>query len=180
VTEETPSSVETQIAFLEARGAAAHSHSLSNLMAHLIGTRRWLASWGAGVDLCAAGLFHSMYGTESYAVATIDPALRTLVQGVIGREAERLVYIFSVMSRESFDAALGASTRWIVDRTSGEPVELDEPTFRDLCTLSAANWLEQHARLPQAYRAVAVERCVRMLPILPAPAKDALRKACGI
>jgi|AntAceMinimDraft_12_1070368.scaffolds.fasta_scaffold373654_1 hypothetical protein len=36
------------------------------LDAHLAGVRRVLHAWGAGDDVCDAGLFHSIYGTEGF------------------------------------------------------------------------------------------------------------------
>ena len=171
-------SYDKQIAFLRSRDAAMQPHSFSDLLQHLVGTRAILQSWQAAPVLCTAGLFHSVYGTESFPVASVDPAEREVVRNMIGTESEEIVYLFSVMTRESFEANLGCKSAYsIQNRLSMERVEISPHLFRQLCNLSAANWLEQLDRLPKAFQEFGRERYRRVLKFaLPAAAK-ALREA---
>jgi uncharacterized protein DUF6817 len=163
---------EPLVEVLRSWGAAARLHSLTSLLDHLLGTRELLRVWGADPDLANAGLFHSVYGTESFADAIKSLKEREAVRRVLGARSEQLVYIFSVMTRDSFDAALiNGPPRRARDRTSDRWIDLDEQQFVDLCNLSAANWLDQRPRLPEAYRTFGRERYKRMLSVvLPAAA----------
>jgi hypothetical protein len=169
---------EPLVAVLLSWGAAARLHSLTSLLDHLVRTRNILREWGADPEVASAGLFHSVYGTESFADAIKGLEEREAVRRVLGTRSEELVYIFSVMTRDSFDIALikGPPHR-VQDRTSDRWIDLDEQRFVDLCNLSAANWLEQRQRLPAAYQPLGRERYTRMLPsVLPAAAA-AIREA---
>jgi hypothetical protein len=164
-----------QEAALESWGAAAEVHSVSSLLEHLRGTRDVLASWGCSPALCAAGFFHSVYGTESFWGTLKGFDERDAVRAVCGREAEEIVYLFSAMTRDSFDASLrpGAERR-IRDRHADTWCPLPPDRHRDLCLLSAANWLEQIPRLPVGYLELGRERSGLLLAHLPEPARGAL------
>ena len=173
-------SLEKQIEFLRSRGAMAQPHSFSNLMQHLIGTRAILLSWQASPALCTAGLFHSVYGTESFQIASADFAEREVIREIIGEKCEEIVYYFSVMTRESFEANLTLESefnRRIHKRTSLEWIEISASMFHNLCNLSAANWLEQWERLPSAYRELGQERYRVMLKFVMPEAAEALNAA---
>jgi hypothetical protein len=174
------SSLEAQLEFLRLRGAGAQPHSFSSLLGHLVGTREILLSWKGSPELCTAGLFHSVYGTESFRIATVDPGDRATVQEVIGPASEQIVFLFSVMSQESFETALEGRSRYrILDRTNQQWTDLHPEMFRNLCNLSAANWLEQRQRLPESYRELGLERYRRMLGLVLPGATAALRAAYG-
>ena len=170
--------LDTQLDFLRARSAAAQSHSFSTLLEHLTGTRELLCAWRACPDLCAAGLFHSVYGTESFGPVSIGLAEREAVRGVIGAAAEEIVYLFSVMTAESFEANLRLESGFSVqERTSKTHVGIAPPMFRHLCNLSAANWLEQRDRLPRQFQSLGRERYRSMLKFVLPAAADALTAA---
>lgn len=165
-------SFEMQVEFLRSRGAAAQPHSLSSLIQHLIGTRELLLYWGASPALCTAGLFHSVYGTESFQAATVDLKERDTIREIIGAESEEIAYLFSVMTRESFEANLEFESNFrLQERTSKTWVGISFRMFQQLCNLNAANWLEQRERLPRSFRELGRERYRRMLKfVLPAAA----------
>jgi hypothetical protein len=174
----TDGRLEGQIEFLRSCGAAETSHSLSCLLEHLRNTREILASWGACRSLCDAGLFHSVYGTESFQVVSVDFTERESVREVIGAEAEEIAYLFSMMTRESFEANLTLEGRYrIRERVTGNWVEISPRTLRHLCNLSAANWLEQRPRLPVELRDYGRERYRLMLGFLLPAAALALSEA---
>jgi hypothetical protein len=169
---------EALVAILRSWGAAARLHSLTSLLDHLVGTREFLRVWGADPEVANAGLFHSVYGTESFADAIKGLDEREAVRRVLGARSEELVYIFSVMTRDSFDAALVNGPPYRVeDRTSDRWIDLHEQQFVNLCNLSAANWLEQRPRLPETYRTLGRERYERMLSTVLPAAAAAIREA---
>ena len=127
-----------QIEFLRARIDRDVAHSWSSLLEHLLGTREMLVSWEAELTVCTAGLFHSVYGTESFDRATIDRSEREAVRLMIGEEAEQIVYLFSIMTGESFEASIGeARTHRIKDRIDDRWIMVSHPVFVRLCNLSA-------------------------------------------
>ena len=68
---------------------------------HLQGVQQILRHWNASSKLCDAGLFHSIYGTEGYQGFKLSLAHRPAIQQLIGKEAERLVWIFCTLDRYS-------------------------------------------------------------------------------
>lgn len=63
--------LETRIRFLRLHVTGTMQHSGNNPLEHLLGTYTILRGWNAREALCDAGLFHSLYGTESYKETTI-------------------------------------------------------------------------------------------------------------
>lgn len=170
--------LETQLAFLSERGAKAQPHSSSSLLDHLLGTRRLLLSWDASPILCAAGLFHSVYGTETFEPETVGLVEREKVRGMIGRSAEEIVYLFSIMSQESFEDNLRAHPQYrLKERTTGNSIEIEPQILRDLCNLSAANWLEQWDRLPGQLRLLGRQKYRASLSFVLPKAAAAIRSA---
>jgi hypothetical protein len=80
-------------------GTAQVVHSGRTLYEHLCGVQSVLRAWGQPRYVCDAGLFHSIYSTEQFTHATLTLRDRPRVQLLIGHEAERLVYLFSVLQR---------------------------------------------------------------------------------
>lgn len=72
--------------------------SKNDAIGHCETTFKLLKSWGNSPEVCVAGLFKSVY---SYAFTCHDPKPenRQRVQGLIGTEAERLVYLYTVVDR---------------------------------------------------------------------------------
>lgn len=169
-----------QLEFLLGRGAGETAHSQADLLEHLTGTRDLLLDWDAPAHVCTAGLFHSVYGTESFDVVTIDPTDRAEVRALAGEDAEELVYLFAAMTRESFEAAIcDAESHRLRDRFQDSDLDVPHSVFVDLCNLSAANWLEQRPRLGAPYADLGRDRYLRMLPLVLPAARDALTAAYG-
>ena len=99
---------------------------------------------GCNEELCRAGMFHSIYGTEKFQGFALPLERRPEVRALIGERAERLAYLNCAMDRASFDRAVAqaAGPYRIVDRLTGAEVELSAGDFDDLCriggTVSAA------------------------------------------
>ena len=127
-------------------------HSTHSLLEHLVGTHDLLAAWGEDAEVATAGLFHSVYGTESYGAAALPLELRPRVRELVGERAEGLAYLFGAMEKTTFKASVFRGRDFAIgDRHTGETHSLGEPEFRDFAAMVVANWLEQKPRLPEKY-----------------------------
>ncbi len=129
-------------------GADQIEHTGKGYLPHAIGVHNDLRSWGCDEDVCRAGMFHSIYGTEFFQRFALPVERRGEVREKIGERAERLAYWNCAMDRASFDLAVlqtEAPYRFR-DRLADEMVELDEQDFTDLCTIHLCDWLEQVER----------------------------------
>lgn len=134
--------------FLVALGTDNVPHSgEKGFLAHLIGVYRDLEGWGCDRDVCRAGLFHSIYGTQLFQKFCLPLERRSEVQQLIGERAERLAYVNCVMERSSFDRLITTAGPYAIEnRVSGEVIELNEQDFHDLCVVHLCDWLEQVER----------------------------------
>ncbi len=134
--------------FLVGMGVEGVPHTDKSYLAHLIAVYRILESQGYSPDVCRAGMFHSIYGTEKFQGFTLPLDRRDEIRALIGDRAERLAYLNCAMDRASFDRALSqrGETYRITDRVTGEPVELSRADFDDLCRVHLFDWLEQVPR----------------------------------
>jgi hypothetical protein len=171
-------SLSAKVDFLITEGALGYAHSAADLFAHLCGTRNLLVLWGAHPALCDAGLFHSVYGTEAFRESLVAIDKRDRVREVIGPDAEEIVYLFGAMSKATLYANLDRRDGFTVnDRFSGKWVGIDESRLRDLCNLTAANWLEQRPRFPREMQQVERDEFQKMLPLLLPKAQTTIRTA---
>ena len=106
-----------------------------------------LKAWGAGDDVCDAGLFHSIYGTEGFQGFCLPYERRDDVRALIGTRAERLVYVFCVVDRLSVDNDLDSPPGTHAFKARPELGGFDIPTsdtfWFDFISLTLADWLEQ-------------------------------------
>src|SRR5579884_1328802 len=135
-------------AFLVAEGVDAVGHTGKSYLAHLVALYRMLEADGCGADVCRAGMFHSIYGTERFQGFTLSLERRPEVRALVGERAERLAYLNCALDRAAFDraAARPAPPYRVVDRLSGAEVELSAADFDDLCRVHLYDWLEQVPR----------------------------------
>jgi hypothetical protein len=153
--------------FLLAMGVEKVAHSNKTYLAHLVAVYRLMQSQGCTEEVCQAGMFHSIYGTELFQGFKLPLERRGDVQALIGERAERLAYINCAMDRASFDRALeGEEERHrIRDRLTSEEVVLSRADFDDLCRVHLYDWLEQvpRSRHGWAYRRSAYRRMAERL-----------------
>jgi hypothetical protein len=142
-------------------------HSGKSFLAHLIGVCKLMESVGCDAELCRAGIFHSIYGTELFQGFKLPLDRRAEVRDLIGARAERLGYLNSAMDREAFDAAVerGQPPFRFRDRFTGEETELPADEFDDLCRVHLYDWLEQvpRSRHGWGYRRAAYRRLAERL-----------------
>jgi (p)ppGpp synthase/HD superfamily hydrolase len=114
-----------QLDFLRKYNAHQIAHSRSTLLAHLKGTYLLLREWGNDEDTCAAGLFHSVYGTHNFPKVIIKD--RSEVRAMIGEKAEHHV--------------------WLLSSIDGCNMEIhNDDTIRRLVEIEVADMVEQDAR----------------------------------
>jgi hypothetical protein len=149
--------------FLIDEGIGQIGHTGKSYLAHLIGVYRLMESRGCDAELCRAGMFHSIYGTERFQGFRLDLERRGEVRALIGDRAERLAYLNCAMDRASFDRAVAQQGPYqIVDRLTKGEVELSEEDFNDLCRVHLYDWLEQVPRSREwNYRRAAYQGMVR-------------------
>ncbi|HKI32290.1 MAG TPA: hypothetical protein VKA46_10515 [Gemmataceae bacterium] len=134
--------------FLAGLGIAQVAHTEKSYLAHLVGLYRLMEVRGCTEELCRAGMFHSIYGTEKFQGFKLPLDRRPEVRALIGERAERLAYLNCAMDRASFDRAVEQTEGPypILDRLSGEEVLLSRQDFDDLCRIHLYDWLEQVPR----------------------------------
>jgi len=157
----------TMTAFLLESHTEDVAHSGKTYLGHLIAVYRLLDECHFTTDVCRAGMFHSIYGTELFQGFKLPVERRPEIQKLIGGRAEHLAYMNCAMDRETFDAALGlpGPSFPVKDRLTGEVVPLDRNDYDDLCRVHLYDWLEQvpRSRHGWGYRKSAYRRMAERL-----------------
>ena len=139
------------VAFLDSLGTADVDHTGGDFLQHLCGVHDLLLARGASARVAAAGMFHSIYGTETFQGFSLPLDQRPRVQELIGERAERLAWCNCVMDRASFDASLGdalaGAERLEIRDRDGSPIVLSLDELRELAEVQLFDWLEQVERV---------------------------------
>ncbi len=134
------------VELLERFGAVSVEHPSGTLDEHLRGTYEQLDRWGCSKDLCRAGLYHSVYGTEKFQKRTVPLEARDEVREAIGERAEEIAYLYCVLSRQSLYRNLDVGAPYAVKTRDGGEMPLSLAQLADLMALDLANRLEQLPR----------------------------------
>jgi hypothetical protein len=137
-----PGTTERAIAFLRERGAADVAHPGGALLAHVLRTRALAIELGASPALALAALCHAAYGTDGFAVPLLDPSERDRLRAVIGREAERLVYLYGACARRESYPRLADLPFVVSDRFTGGRHALDAEEATSFALLTIANEMD--------------------------------------
>ncbi len=134
--------------FLMDLGTKDVEHTGKGFLAHLIGVYKDLERWGGDIDVCRAGMFHSIYGTELFQKFCLPLERRKAVSDLIGTRAEWLGFLNCVMDRTQWDRIFleHSGERAVINRLTGEKYLLSQRDFDDLTTLHVCDWLEQVPR----------------------------------
>lgn len=136
--------------FLLALGAGEIDHYGRPLLAHLQGTYELLRQWRNPDEVCVAGLFHSVYGTENLTDSALDLSRRHRVQALIGRRSEELAMLFCVADRTALLKHNALPPYHVVRHDSGEPVPISVDILSALVEIGSANLVEKIIHLPMA------------------------------
>jgi hypothetical protein len=129
--------------FLLAKGALEVGHPGGTLLAHLRRTHDVLCQWGGRPALRLAGLTHAAYGTDGFPQGLLDVAARPTLAGLVGAEAEEIVYAYGSCDRGFTYPLLNAGeTPKLRDRFTGEVTEPAPQLVRDIVELTFANELD--------------------------------------
>jgi hypothetical protein len=107
------------------------THSGKSFYQHLVNVYMALKKQKLSEEVCDAGLFHSIYGTEFYKFRRRGEINRDIIRHIIGEYAENLVYIFCT-SKPRFET--------IIDNT----LNLTNQQVIDLCFIEFANIDDQN------------------------------------
>lgn len=113
------------------------------LKQHLIGTHDLLDEWENSEDVCLAGLFHSVYGTNTFLQAALTTESRDDVRSLIGERAEALVYVFGMSDRKSLLLDNRSAPYCWIDHRSGRQTEICNEMLSNLVEMEVANFIEQ-------------------------------------
>ena len=167
---DTPRPVAELIQFLQSLGTAEIDHSGHDFLTHLRAVHDLLDKHDAGTELAAAGLFHSIYGTEKFQGFSLPLSERELVRSLIGERGEFVAWLNCIMDRATFDAAIAAALAGernlaISDRDGNPPIELSIGQLRDLAAVHLFDWLEQVERseFGWGYRRAAYREMAQLL-----------------
>jgi hypothetical protein len=153
--------------FLIGLGVQQIGHTQKSYLAHLISVYRLMEANGCSPELCRAGMFHSIYGTQLFQGFTLPLQRRGELAELIGARAERLAYLNCVMDRATLDRGLEQreGPYAITERPTGKEVQLPGEDFDDLCRVHLYDWLEQVPRSEQGwgYRRAAYRRMAERL-----------------
>lgn len=139
--------IKTLVSILQAIGANRVAHSDRTLLDHLLGTCELLRAWGCRQAVCVAGLFHSVYGTESLTTTLVRPEEPGLLCGLIGPEAEELVHLFGTTARLTlFERSEEGCVLQLRSTRADDWLTVTPQQAQDLLAISAANFVEQAAR----------------------------------
>jgi hypothetical protein len=119
--------------FLKNLGVAWLPHAGQSYLEHLTAVYNGLKLWGQDSDVCNAGFFHSIYGTERFSAFKLPLSSRVTVKGIIGDRAESIAYLNCTMNREEFDA-------FVLEHQEGR---LKKPRDRALYAVHLCDWLDQ-------------------------------------
>ena len=101
-----PNDYKQLVAYLREMGIEDIPHSQKNYLAHLVAVYNLMRQHGQDEELCRAGLFHSIYGTEKFQGFKLTLDRREELSALIGPRAERLAYWNCLMDRASLDDQL--------------------------------------------------------------------------
>jgi hypothetical protein len=126
--------------FLRAQGTDRTPHIFGDLLEHLVGVEALVRQWGGSDLLALVALGHATYGTDGFAPLILELDDRPVLAGIIGPEAEALVYFYASCDRTHFypqlaDPATERADLAFRDRFTGlvAPPEADALTvFMDL------------------------------------------------
>jgi hypothetical protein len=164
------------IDYLSGLGIDGVGHTGGSYLAHLASVYHLMESQACSPDVCRAGLFHSIYGTQLFQGFKIGLDRRPELRDAIGARAERLAYLNCAMDRATLDAAVerGDGPYRVTDRLTGDEVTLSREDFDDLCRVHLFDWLEQvpRSRHGWGYRRATYRRMAERLGPAPVAAYD--------
>ena len=136
----------SSILLLRRLGADKILHSGTTLLKHLVGVNECLNYLNETPALQRAGLFHSVYGTDSYKKPIISISERHILIDEIGKQSETSVYQYCATSSTSIINGLKGNCPVYCENFKKNPFLLSDQEFKELLVLHFANFWEQRRR----------------------------------
>jgi hypothetical protein len=135
--------------YLVGLGIDQVSHTTKTYLGHLVAVYRLMEANDCTEEVCQAGMFHSIYGTQKFQGFKLPLEKRSDVRELIGDRAERLAYLNCAMFRPSFDKCVPQpeGPYRITDRITDKEVVVNRVDFDDLARVHLFDWLEQVPRV---------------------------------
>ncbi len=135
--------------FIVKEGADQIPHTKRTYLEHALCVYKDLKSWGCEEDVCNAGFFHSIYGTQGFDTYTLPIERRNELCELIGERAERLAFLNCFVERSTFDpnVARGEGPYIVTNRATNEEIEVSPEDFRDVITIHLCDYCEQMPRM---------------------------------
>lgn len=133
--------------YLLTLGVSNIDHTNGKFLPHLKGLSEYLERYNRPFPTVIAGLFHSIYGTETFNGFSLPLERREEVREVIGIEAEALVYTYCRMSQASFDMSVIEGKPCLRDRDTQEIIATTPKQFTELQWMMLLDTLEVDARV---------------------------------
>jgi hypothetical protein len=168
-------------AWLRERGTDTVRHPGGTLYQHLCRVSDRLGELGHGPEAQAAGLTHAAYGTDGFDLALLFWRERDELRGLVGDEAEELVYRYGSCDRERSWRRLAGTGR-VTDRFTGDVATLDGDELAVFVDLSLVNELDVIAQRPailERNRAYFTELCTAWEPVASASLIEEAKVALG-
>ncbi|MEU4693529.1 DUF6817 domain-containing protein [Actinoplanes sp. NPDC023714] len=137
-------------AWLRERGADTVKHPGGTLYQHLCRVSDRLAVIGHGPEVQDAGLTHAAYGTDGFDLALNFWRERDELRGLVGAEAEELVYRYGSCDRDRTWPRL-AETGEVADRFTGDVTRLEPEQLTVFVDLTLVNELDVIAQSPAVF-----------------------------
>lgn len=133
------------VEFLKKRDFDKNELYNRSLLDHLIATYQLGAKLDCSIEVCVAGLFHSIYGrNKAYKFNGISLSNRQEIISLIGKSTENLVYLFwNSENNGSLKLNLAKRDNFSITLYDNSVLCLDTPTASSLINVSAINILEQ-------------------------------------
>jgi hypothetical protein len=135
------------VSFLRGHEAATTPHIFGDLLSHLVAVEGLVRLWGDSEMLALVALGHATYGTDGFEPSILPLDQRGVLAGVIGEEAEAMVYFYASCDRTAFypqllDAAATLRSLRFRDRFTGGEVAPSAQLVRLFVDLTYANEVE--------------------------------------
>ncbi|MEU4564553.1 DUF6817 domain-containing protein [Actinoplanes sp. NPDC023936] len=128
-------------AWLQERGTNTVRHPGGTLYQHLCRVSEHLSAIGHSPEVQAAGLTHAAYGTDGFDLALLFWQQRDELRGLVGDEAEELVYLYGSCDRDRTWLSLPRAGE-VTDRFTGTVRTLEADRLTEFVDLSLVNELD--------------------------------------
>ena len=123
------------------------SHSSTTLLRHLVRTYQLLKKWKVPEYVCVSGLYHSIYGTQTFQKFLIDPQQREPLLELVSYRSEKLVYYFYIHDKKDFLKNLTKTKSLALkNRFDNSIIYISADEFLDLLRIRLADYIEQMER----------------------------------